>query len=67
MKTCVFEKVRIERRVSQQEVAVSMGLSLTAYRNKEKGRSKFFVDEVPAFCEAVGIELKEMVKIIFLD
>lgn len=62
-----FLKIRRLMKKTQQEVAVDMGLSLTAYRNKEKGRSRFFIDEIPAFSLAVNLELAEVIKIIFFE
>jgi len=63
----IFKKLRETQKVSQQAVAVAMGLSLTAYRNKENGRSKFYFDEVPQFCEAIGVNLADVVNQIFLS
>lgn len=62
-----FGMIRKLMKKTQQEVAYKMGLSLTAYRNKEKGRSRFFVDEIPGFCEAVNLEITEAVKKIFFE
>lgn len=63
----IFEKLRKDMNKSQQEVAVKMGLSLTAYRNKEKQRSRFFVDEIPSFSDAIGMKLDDAVKRIFFE
>jgi len=63
----VFEKIRLNSNKSQQEVAVYMGLSITAYRNKEKGRSRFFVDELSKFSEIVGVGVDEVTRLFFLD
>lgn len=52
---------------TQQEVAFKMGISLTAYRNKEKGRSRFFVDEIPGFSKAVNLEVTDVINQIFFD
>jgi len=62
-----FVLIRKLMRKTQQEVAYKMGISLTAYRNKEKGRSRFFVDEIPGFSNAVNLEITEVINQIFFD
>lgn len=62
-----FGEIRKKMNKTQHEVAKKMGISLTAYRNKEKGRSRFFVDELPAFCIAVGLDIDDAVSKIFFD
>lgn len=62
-----FQELRIKKGISQQEVAVKMGLSLTAYRNKEKGRSKFFIDEVITFCKIIDEDPAQVFKQFFLQ
>ena len=63
----LFEEIRKKSGVSQQEVAMSMGLSLTAYRNKEKGRSRFFADELPKFSKATKTNAEDLINLIFLE
>lgn len=63
----IYKKLRESQNVSQQSVAVSMGLSLTAYRNKENGRSKFYAEEITAFSKAIGLDSKTVLESIFLN
>lgn len=62
LKKTVYEEMRENRNRSQQHVANAMNLSLTAYRNKEKGRSRFYVDEVIEFLNALGVDDKDEMK-----
>ncbi|KAF0226150.1 MAG: hypothetical protein FD179_981 [Erysipelotrichaceae bacterium] len=55
----IYLDLRRRKGVSQQHMASRMGLSLTAYRNKEKGRSKFFVDELIHFLAILEIDRNE--------
>lgn len=66
MTESIFKKYRESAGVSQQEIAGKMGLSLTAYRNKEKGRSKFYLDEIGDFCKIVHLDKEIIIKEFFL-
>ena len=57
------EQARILSKISQSKMAEILNISLNAYINKEKGLSRFYVDEAIKFSEAVSIPLE---KIIFL-
>lgn len=62
-----FERIRVKQGKSQQHVAVAMGLSLTAYRNKEKGRTRFYVDEIESFADAVDLSTKEVLSCLYTN
>ena len=62
----IFKKYRESAGISQQDVAVKMGLSLTAYRNKEKGRSKFYADEIGEFCKIIKLDKEVVIREFFL-
>lgn len=50
---------REKKSISQQELANKMKLSLTAYRNKESGRSKFYFDEIIKIAKIVELDQKD--------
>lgn len=56
-------EARRMRNISQEEAAKCIGVSLGAYRNKETGRSKFYIDEAYALSKLFGLELTD----IFFD
>ena len=53
-------EARRMRNVSQSEAAKHLGISLGSYRNKELGRSKFYVDEAYSMCKLLGIKMDEI-------
>lgn len=58
-KITVGEARRLKN-VTQEKVAKQLGLSLNAYRSKEAGNSKFYIDEAFAFCEMMGMDISEI-------
>lgn len=62
-----FKEYRTRSGVTQKEMAAKLGISLTAYRNKEAGRSKFFIDEAIIFCNALKASPNEIVNLFFLQ
>lgn len=58
------EQARKLKGLSQKNMASKMGISENTYINKEKGITKFFIDEACRFCDIVGIPLE---KIIFFN
>ena len=42
-------------------MALQMGMSENTYINKEKGITKFFIDEACKFCDIVGIPLEKII------
>lgn len=57
------EQARALSGLSQEKVAKMLGISKNGYIKKEKGESRFFVDEALKFSEIVKIPME---KIIFL-
>ena len=49
------------RRLSQQDVAESIGLSRTAYRNIEKGDTKLLSENLNKIADALGVNSEELV------
>lgn len=51
------EQARTLRKISQKKMAELLGLSENTYINKEKGLTRFYIDEALKFSEIVGVEL----------
>ena len=49
------------RKLSQQDVAETIGMSRTAYRNIEKGGTKLLSDNLGKIAEALGVDSEELV------
>lgn len=52
------EQARKVSGISQKEMAKILNISENAYINKEKGVSRFYVDEACRFAEAVNLPLE---------
>lgn len=58
------EQARRLRGISQAKMSVLLGMSENTYINKEKGDTKFYIDEACKFSRVVDIPLE---KLIFFD
>ena len=58
-KLTVAEARRL-RNISQDKVAEHIGISLSGYRKKESGESKFYVDEAYSICELFNMNLDDI-------
>lgn len=58
------EQARRLKGISQAKMAVLLGMSENTYINKEKGDTKFYIDEACKFSSVVDIPLE---KLIFFD
>jgi DNA-binding XRE family transcriptional regulator len=47
--------------LSQAKMARLMGISKNTYINKEKGETKFYIDEACKFSDLVGIPLQNII------
>ncbi|HGK1753356.1 TPA: helix-turn-helix transcriptional regulator [Streptococcus pneumoniae] len=53
-------QLRKEKGISQKELAQKLGISETAYRQKEKGRSSFKSDEMFIIADIFGKDIGEI-------
>lgn len=60
MEKITVAEARRMRGISQEDAAAALGLSVSGYRKKELGTSKFYVDEANAFCELVNLSRDEL-------
>ena len=54
------EQARRLRGISQAKMASLLGMSENTYINKEKGETKFYIDEACKFSEIVDIPLEKI-------
>lgn len=55
------EEARNYRGISAESMAKRLGLSKNAYLSKEKGITKFYVDEALNFCEQVSMPFNAII------
>lgn len=55
------EQARRLKGISQAKMASLMGISENTYINKEKGDTKFYIDEACKFSDLVGIPLEKII------
>lgn len=55
------KEAREQERYDQGDVAKVLGISYSAYRNKEKGRSRFTVQEAIKFAELVKVPIGDII------
>ncbi len=48
---------RVNAKISQEDAAKALGLSLTGYRKKENGQSKFYADELSILSCKFGVNM----------
>lgn len=55
------EQARKLRGFSQNRMACLLGMAENTYINKEKGETKFYIDEACSFCEIVNLPLERII------
>ncbi|ALH46408.1 helix-turn-helix transcriptional regulator [Paenibacillus larvae] len=53
---------RVNAGVTQEVAARYLGLSLNGYAKKERGKSKFYVDEIIVLSELYGVDYRNFFK-----
>ncbi|WP_028589465.1 helix-turn-helix domain-containing protein [Paenibacillus massiliensis] len=56
--TITVKAARVMAKLTQQQVADKLGLSLTGYKRKESGISKFYVDEIVTISEIFNVPVE---------
>jgi len=57
-----FKKIRLEMRLTQEEMADRIGISRTAYVKLESGKTHIITDSVVGFAKATGVPLIELLE-----
>lgn len=55
------EQARNLRRISQRDMADKLQLSENSFINKEKGKTRFYIDEAIRFSKIVDIPLEDII------
>lgn len=54
------EQARLLRGFSQERMAAEMGIHENTYISKEKGMTRFYLDEAYRFCEIVEMPMEQI-------
>lgn len=54
------EQARGLKKISQKKMAELLGISENCYINKEKGTTRFYIDEALKFCKVVGMSIDDI-------
>ncbi len=61
MEQLTIRQVRLMNEATQEDFAKLLGISSTAYANKELGKQKFYFIEVKKICETYDIDVNRIV------
>lgn len=54
---------RVNAKLTQEEVAEKLGLSLNGYKRKENGERRFYVDEIVQLGVILGVKLENFCEV----
>lgn len=57
-----LKEMRKERKISQEDMARAIGISLRSYQMKESGKYDFLLKEIIAISEKLDIDVDKLVK-----
>ena len=61
MNTEALKQIRRSQKISQEEMARSLNISLRAYQLKEKGESELKLSEIVKIADKLGLELNDFI------
>ena len=56
-----LKQLRKNSKISQEEMARTIGISLRAYQLKEKGETEFLFSEIVKIADKLGLELNDFI------
>ena len=56
-----LKQLRKSNKISQEEMARAIGISLRAYQLKEKGETEFLFSEIVKIADKLGLELNDFI------
>ena len=56
-----LKELRKNQKISQEEMARAIGISLRAYQLKEKGETEFLFSEIVKIADKLGLELNDFI------
>ena len=61
MNTEILKQIRRSQKISQEEMARSLNISLRAYQLKEKAENEFLFSEIVKIADKLGLELNDFI------
>ena len=61
MNTEILKQIRRSQKISQEEMARSLNISLRAYQLKEKAENEFLFSEIVKIANKLGLELNDFI------
>ena len=61
MNTEILKQIRRSQKLSQEEMARSLNISLRAYQLKEKAENEFLFSEIVKIADKLGLELNDFI------
>ena len=61
MNTEILKQIRRSQKISQEEMARSLNISLRAYQLKEKAENEFLFSEIIKIADKLGLELNDFI------
>ena len=61
MNTEILKQIRRSQKISQEEMARSLNISLRAYQLKEKAENEFLLSEIVKIADKLGLELNDFI------
>ena len=61
MNTEILKQIRRSQKISQEEMARSLNISLRAYQLKEKAENEFLFSEIVKIADKLGLELNHFI------
>lgn len=61
MTKLTVEQARNLNGISQEKMALKLGMSKNSYIKKEKGIRRFYIDEAIDFCDIVNVDMKNII------
>ena len=65
MKPLEIKGARVRLGYTQQDVADRLGLSLSSYKGREDGKTKFTIEEVPKLAEILELSMGQINDFLF--
>ena len=61
MNTEILKQIRRSQKISQEEMARSLNISLRAYQHKENAENEFLFSEIVKIADKLGLELNDFI------
>ena len=61
MNTEILKQIRRSQKISQEEMARSLNISLRAYQLKEKAENEFLFSEIVKIADKLGLQLNDFI------